>query len=182
MKEIPNCLFISPNESSFSRNERNQTRSPMSHHVNCTRSLPLSRIVERRSDVESSIFLKISLILDPWCTFFLFPFLVEKLADNTATQRNPIAAPPNITQQPLFPFFPSIPVAITPITYPLLPFDFPASCVYPRIHEAVGEPVGKGLKVDEPKLFTWTDLARTNTDPLVHSAYVYASSDGCRNG
>lgn len=53
--------------------------------------------------------------------------------------------------------------------------------MYPRIHEAVGEPVGKGLKVDEPKLFTWTDLARTNTDPLVHSVYVYASSDGCRS-
>lgn len=109
------------------------------------------------------------LILFSWCTFSLF-FSRKNSRYNT---KKPNCNPSQTTPFPFF--FP--PFHITPITYPLLPFDFPASCVYPRIHEAVRVPgFERVLKVDEPKLFTWTDLARTNTDPwdpLVHPTRMY---------
>lgn len=77
--------------------------------------------------------------------------------------------------QPLFPLHSRGYISRSRI--PLLPFDFPASCVHPRIHEAVRVPVGKGLKVDEPKLFTWTDLARTNNgsgiQSCIHRVYIH---------
>ena len=86
------------------------------------------------------------LILFSWCTFSLF-FSRKNSRYNT---KKPNCNPSQTT---------------------------PFPCVYPRIHEAVRVPgFERVLKVDEPKLFTWTDLARTNTDPwdpLVHPTRMY---------